>query len=202
MLSIPMISKYLRHLTSGVLILSSVFILVRIYILIQSHSELSQHEARSGGHLATILSNFSSQRSLERYFLVFAIPSRPANVALRNSIRKTWSNTTSWSGSLSDVEEKHKQIKLMFIFGSDHKYDPAFEQELKQNDDMFVVGNLTENRISLKYKVLWAMQQSLYRYEYSYFIKTDDDIAVNLPLLIKELISRPREHFYTGNCRM
>ena len=202
MLLIPMLSKYLRHLTSGVLILGSVFILLRIYVLMRNHSELSQHEVRSSGLVATVISNFSSQRIQEKYFLVFAIPSRPANVALRNAIRKTWSNTSSWSGSLSDIEEEHKQIKLMFIFGSDHKYDQAFEQELKQNDDMFVVGNLTENRISLKYKVLWAMQQSLYRYEYSYFIKTDDDIAVNLPLLIKELISRPREHFYTGNCRM
>ena len=199
MLSIPMISKYLRQLTSGVLILSSVFILLRIYILIRSQSE--PQEVQNSGHLARVISNFSSQRTLEKYFLVFAIPSRPTNVALRNAIRKTWSNTTSWSGSLSDVEEKHKQIKLMFVFGSDHKYDPAFEEELKQNNDMFVVGNLTENRISLKYKVLWAMQQSLYRYQYSYFIKTDDDIAVNLPLLIKDMISRPREHFYTGNCR-
>ena len=199
MLSIPMISKYLRQLTSGVLILSSLFILLRIYILIRSQSE--RHEVQNSGHPTRVISNFSSQRTLEKYFLVFAIPSRPTNVALRNAIRKTWSNTTSWSDSLSDVEEKHKQIKLMFIFGSDHKYDPAFEEELKQNNDMFVVGNLTENRISLKYKVLWAMQQSLYRYEFSYFIKTDDDIAVNLPLLIKELISRPREHFYTGNCR-
>jgi hypothetical protein len=148
-----------------------------------------------------VLSQISFNWTPENYFLVFIIPSKPDNVEVRKAIRQTWSNVSNWSVELAGVEEPYKKIKIMFIFGSEHAHYQDFEQELElHGNDMYIIDNLVENRDSLKYKVLWGMQQAVNRYEFTYLIKTDDDIAVNLPLLISELRTLPRERYYTGNC--
>ena len=191
------LSKYFQLLLLGAVSLSSL-VLIKVHITLTSEI-INQNTTSVLPDLVKRLSD--SNRTLEKYFLVFAIPSKPEHVALRNIIRKTWSNISSWSGLLSDVDEKDKRIKLMFLFGGVHEQCDEFDKELElHSDDMFVVDNLREHRTALKYKIMWSMQQALYRYEFSYFIKTDDDIVVNLPLLIKELMERPREHFQSGNC--
>jgi hypothetical protein len=178
-----------------------------VLVVKDGHLKLLALLNRHRGNL-TVVTTKSAQllspiRSLEKYFLVFVIPSLPGHVDLRNAIRRTWPNISSWHDLLSGIEEDYKSIKLMFIIGSELTYRQDFLQELAfHDDDMFIIDNLVENRDSLKYKVLWGMQQAIHRYEFSYLIKTDDDIVVNLPLLISELMTLPRERYYTGDCRM
>eukprot|EP00116_Pleurobrachia_bachei_P010956 sb/3471218/ len=52
----------------------------------------------------------------------------------------------------------------------------------------------------IKYKVLWGMRQSLVLYNATYLIKTDGDILVNLPVLIRRLKVASRTRLYTGSC--
>ena len=190
--------KYLQLFLPGALLFTSLYVLITVNTTLTTDN-LNQNRSSVLTNLVPKLSNHN--KTLEKYFLVFAIPSKPEHVDLRNIIRKTWSNVSSWSGLLSDVEERNKRIKLMFLFGGVHEPCEEFDKELELHwDDMFVVDNLREHRTALKYKIMWSMQQALYRYEFSYFIKTDDDVVVNLPLLIKELLVRPREHFQSGNC--
>ena len=142
---------------------------VSIFVLIQAHYKITQQQANKPGNHTQLTLSLVPNRTLEQYFLVFVIPSKPSHTGLRNAIRSTWANITSWSHvgstwanitswshSLSNVEEHYKKIKVMFIFGSEHDYEAEFEAELASHpDDMFVVDKMLENhRTSLKFKVL------------------------------------------------
>ena len=136
----------------------------------------------------------------ERYFLVIGIPTMTSHTAQRTAIRRTWRNVSRWA-ALKDVQDHYKQIKLMFLFGKleNQTFSEEFKREMKENDDMYVINGLQEGRLVLKYKVLWALKRSL-TFDYDYFVKTDDDIFVNLPLMLQSLIMSPRERVYTGGC--
>ena len=192
--------KFLRHLK--LLVPGSLLIIAAVFILQEHFNKFQPDGILSNVNLSNEeMPRLSLNTSLEKYFLVFAIPSDPAHVELRNAIRSTWSNVTSWGNSLSGLENQHKRFKLMFIFGSEHRFNKQLNNELKMHrDDMFFIAGLEDTYKSLKSKVLWAMKEALHSYDFTYFIKTDDDIVVDLPLLINELLLLPRDHYYTGNC--
>ena len=135
------------------------------------------------------------------YFIVFVIPSRPKNVAIRQAIRETWANVTAWP-LLANQDEDKKKIKVMFIIGTLSKgsYSAELKEELSANNDLFVATNVTESYQTLRYKVLWGLTYSYQHYNFQYLVKTDDDVIVNLPVLIQALSNfKPGLH-YTGRC--
>ena len=142
----------------------------------------------------------------ENYSIVFIIPTHPRKVDTRQLIRQTWANVSAWS-LLKDVDEEIKKIKLMFILGRfpsnkySSNYSSEFNKELSQNrDDMFVVNDITDVYRSLRKKVIWGMNYSYHHFNFKYLVKTDDDVAVNLPVLLQAL-SRPAPGLrYTGYC--
>ena len=145
-------------------------------------------------------------RLKENYFVVFIIPTHPRKVDTRQLIRQTWANVSAWS-LLKEMEEETKKIKLMFILGrlpSDKyssQYSSEFNKELSQNqDDMFVVNDITDSYKSLRQKVTWGMNYSHQHYNFKYLVKTDDDIAVNLPVLLQALSKLRPGLRYTGYC--
>lgn len=154
----------------------------------------------------TLSSNISLDVSVppspEEYFIVIAIPSLPSHLDRRRGIRSTWSNTSFWEGW--GESGGHRRFKVMFIFGyrRGESYPAEFLEELDTHEDMYVVPVLEEHRYILKYKVLWAMDRSTKLFNYSYFVKTDDDVVVNLPRLVRDLEALPRDRLYTGSCRM
>ena len=94
-------------------------------------------------------------KTREKYFLVFLIPSHPQNFKVRDAIRRTWMNVNRWN-NLTSIDEQYKRIKVMFLFGSyadSGDFDQEFYDELKENDDMYLISNLREHRTALKYKV-------------------------------------------------
>ena len=137
----------------------------------------------------------------DNYNIVFVIPTHPSKITIRQAIRETWANVSAWSLLANEDGDKIK-IKVMFVIGAleSDSYSAEFEEELSQNDDIFVVSNITEGYYSLRYKVLWGMEYSYQHYKFDYLVKTDDDIIVNLPVLIEALSSLTPGLRYTGNC--
>ena len=137
----------------------------------------------------------------ESYFIVFMIPSHPSNMNSREVIRNTWANVAGWS-LLKDENAYKKKIRVMFVCGSipSQNFTALFEEEVAEKDDMFVVKNITEGRTSLRYKEMWAMRYAHEHYNFIYLVKTDDDVTVNLPVLIRDLAALPRGYHYMGLC--
>ena len=145
-------------------------------------------------------------RLKESYFVVFIIPTHPRKVDTRQLIRQTWANVSAWS-LLREMDEETKKIKLMFILGRlpsnkySSQYSAEFNKELSQNqDDMFVVDDITDGYQSLRQKVTWGMNYSHLHYNFKYLVKTDDDISVNLPVLLQALLKFRPGLRYTGSC--
>eukprot|EP00116_Pleurobrachia_bachei_P006577 sb/3466839/ len=74
------------------------------------------------------------------------------------------------------------------------------KEESERYGDVYDVDGLDEGYRMIKYKVLWGMRQSLVLYNATYLIKTDGDILVNLPVLIRRLKLASRTDLYTGYC--
>ena len=81
------------------------------------------------------------------------------------------------------------------------KYDERFLEEVKTHNDIWINDILNEERRVLKYKVIWGMLRSLQEFDFDYLVKTDDDIFVDLPLLLRYMIPLNRTNTYTGNCK-
>jgi hypothetical protein len=137
----------------------------------------------------------------DNYFFVFVIPTHPKKTAIRQAIRETWANVSAWS-LLADQDEFKKRIKVLFIIGvlPTGSYPPEFEDELSKNSDMFVVKNITEGYSSLRDKVLWGLRYSYQHLKYQYLVKTDDDVIVNLPRLVRDLSDIEPGLHYIGHC--
>ena len=172
-----------------------------LQILDNSVHNISSNSSSTDKNLTTEVLNKTVQLK-ENYFIVFVIPTHPNKGSIRQVIRETWANVSAWS-VLKDVEEDLKRIKLMFVMGSINsgKYPPKFSEELSQNkDDMFLIKDIAEGYYSLRYKITWGMNYSHQRYNFKYLVKTDDDVTVNLPGLIKALLKFPPGLRYTGLC--
>ncbi|MCP4262332.1 MAG: hypothetical protein GY774_33255 [Planctomycetes bacterium] len=154
------------------------------------------------GQLGTISISVSPTEEplKEEYFVVIGIPSLASHSAERAAIRETWLNVSRWK-VLRDVEEQYKLIKVMFTFGQmkREEYNGDFLREVAEHDDMYIIEGLEEGRVALKYKVLWSFEQSLRQFNYQYFVKTDDDIFLNLPLMLWSLMTSGTR-LYTGSC--
>ena len=146
-------------------------------------------------------SSLLKESAKENYFIVFVIPTHPQKVQQRNVIRNTWANVDKWS-LLANQEEEKKRIKLLFICGNLTVNDntAAFKDEVSNNDDIFILKNITEGRVSLRYKNMWGFRYSHQHFNFEYLVKTDDDIIVNLPKLILDLSKYPRGYYYLGRC--
>ena len=146
------------------------------------------------------LKSLSDKRAKENYFIVFVIPTHPRKVQQRNAIRKTWANVQGWS-LLAELDKEKKRIRVLFICGNPPASDNTeeFKAEVSKNDDIFVVKNITEGKVSLRYKNMWGFRYSYQHYNFEYLVKTDDDVTVNLPKMIQDLSKYPRGFYYLGS---
>ena len=138
----------------------------------------------------------------DSYYIVFIIPTHPSKITIRQAIRETWANVSAWSLLANEEWEDKKKIRLMFVFGAleDSSNSTEFQEELSQNDDMFVVSNIKESYYTLRYKVLWGIEYSSQHFNYKFLVKTDDDIMVNLPVLVRVMSSFTPGLRYVGRC--
>ena len=149
------------------------------------------------------MAEYHSRYYDKKYFLVFVIPSYPKNTEQRNAIRSTWMQVSRWDVLDKLDEEFYKRIKVIFIFGqmpSGQAFSAGFIEEQSLNNDMIVVEDITEGQFSLRPKVIWALKHSFDNFDFDFLVKTDDDILVNLPLLLLDLMTLPRGRVYCGRC--
>ena len=140
----------------------------------------------------------------QKYFIVFVIPTMPEDIEIRNLFRSTWMNLSSWGDELTDINQKYLKLMTMFILGREQNktMSEQVSHEIQTNSDMFVFHGVVEHRISLKYKILWGLNVATALFDYSYLVKLDTDTFVDLPKLIRGLISYRRTDAYTGKCNL
>ena len=199
-------------------LLVNVLILTIFIIIIQNMDVLSHHfraltttstslddmrlvqESHTQSAIDEKSKSLSDKRARENYFIVFVIPTHPRKVEQRNAIRKTWANVKVWS-LLAEQDKEKKRIRVLFICGNPPASDNTeeFKAEVSNNDDIFVVKNITEGKVSLRYKNMWGFRYSYQHYNFEYLVKTDDDVTVNLPKMIQDLSKYPRGFYYLGS---
>lgn len=185
---------------------AAMIVTVAVTMAVMMYCNVLEGEGVGGWNIKLRNDSFLSPsvKEKEKVFLLFVIPTLPNNCEQRKAIRETWASG-KWS-NLSDIEPYYKTFKIMFIVANldlkkNSKYDERFLEEVKTHNDIWINDILNEERRVLKYKVIWGMLRSLQEFDFDYLVKTDDDIFVDLPLLLRYMIPLNRTNTYTGNCK-
>ena len=121
--------------------------------------------------------------------LVVMVVSGIKNFLRRMAIRNTWG---------SDVHERLAKARLLFLVGrsSDMHFQPQIEKESKLFNDI-IQTNVEDKYENLTNKSL-AMVQWVRDFcsGAKFVLKTDDDMYINLPNLLKELLLLHEIHFF------
>ena len=119
-----------------------------------------------------------------RTFLLIAVISAPKNKVRRNNIRETWMNS---------LAERGKRFLVKFVVGTlnlSNKEKESLLVENKEHNDMLFLTDHIEKYENLTRKVLrlfvWVDQNA----EFSYLLKTDDDVFVQPDVIESELLER------------
>ncbi|NXH26382.1 B3GL1 acetylgalactosaminyltransferase, partial [Myiagra hebetior] len=128
-------------------------------------------------------------------FLVILVASSPRHVKARQAIRISWGSRDSWWG---------QRVLTLFLLGQDpHREDAA--AALAVEDESVLYGDIirqdfmdTYNNLTLK--TIMAFQWfSQFCSSARFFMKTDDDVFINTPNLVKFLLQlNSSENFLTG----
>ncbi|KXJ30022.1 Beta-1,3-galactosyltransferase 1 [Exaiptasia diaphana] len=114
---------------------------------------------------------------------------------LRQTIRKTWGNT---SESLGNV--KNLKWKLFFALGiaTNQSYYAASLQEARDHNDV-IIGNFSDTYRNVVMKTFMGLLWSATKLSCKFVLKTDDDVYVRVPQLMTwlENTGSPRS-FYGG----
>ena len=170
---------------------------------------------RETGYLAVINQPYptstSTNASDTNYFIVFVIMTLSCHITTRDAIRETWANSTNWN--LTGIATDRLNFKLLFVVGDVGPETPQktqtcinktrelFLKELDEHDDVLYREELVESRQVLKYKVQTGIDYALTNYNFSFLVKTDDDVTVNLPQLLRGLGDLTDvTHLYAGTC--
>ena len=125
-------------------------------------------------------------------FLVILVSSGPDHFDQRSAIRDTWGSTTTYYNTL-----------LLFMVGIPPNVTSSFTKSLHQEfhnhhdivQDSFID---TYHNLSLKSIAIlrWVKH---YCPNTKFVLKTDDDMYINIPLLLKDLHNSVHEHFIMGH---
>lgn len=125
--------------------------------------------------------------------LLIIVESPPNNRMARDAIRKTW-------GMISQVSAS--EIRVVFLLGKSSlpsenqlaKVEHWHNQDVIQIDFMDAYANLTYKTLSGMHWVHTFCSNA------KYVMKTDDDMYVNTPLIVKMLRATPKTKFLGGYC--
>lgn len=124
--------------------------------------------------------------------LLILVPSIPSHPTVRNAIRATYGTFANQRFTIhnSSVEVT---VRLAFLVGKDDTIDsdPNVRSESRHYGDI-IYANFVEAYENLTRKMLIALKWvSVYCSGLSFFLKIDEDVFVNIPLLASELHKRP-----------
>ena len=139
--------------------------------------------------------------------LISSSPHSDKNTKLRAAIRKSWgdcADTNRYKQYLSDIHLKNKNLtcKLIFYMGkslSDER-NQLNKEELERYNDI-IIGDFTDSYHNMTRKLLFAFNWAAQKYSPDYVLKTDDDIYMNVPMLIRKLNTKYRtvRNLYGGH---
>lgn len=107
--------------------------------------------------------------------LLVLVHSAALNFERRKAVRETWGGN-------------RKGMKLLFMLG---QVNSSIQLELKRENEIFhdfVQGNFMDAYENVTYKHVMAFKYAIYHCpQAKYILKTDDDVFVNMPLMMKFL---------------
>ncbi|NWT08396.1 B3GL1 acetylgalactosaminyltransferase, partial [Vireo altiloquus] len=128
-------------------------------------------------------------------FLVILVASRPRNVKARQAIRITWGSRGSWWG---------QRVLTLFLLGQDVRGEDEVTA-LSVEDESILYGDIIHQDFmdtydNLTLKTIMAFQWfSEFCSHARFFMKTDDDVFINTPNLVKFLLQlNSSENVFTG----
>ncbi|NXP42045.1 B3GL1 acetylgalactosaminyltransferase, partial [Leiothrix lutea] len=129
-------------------------------------------------------------------FLVILVASRPGDVKARQAIRITWASRESWWG---------QRILTLFLLGQDARGEAAAAAALSVEDESVLYGDIIRQDFvdtydNLTLKTIMAFQWlSQFCSNARFFMKTDVDVFINTPNLVKLLLQlNSSENVFTG----
>ncbi len=108
----------------------------------------------------------------------------------RDAIRKTWGSVVT--GGAWPKEQITKKLRLVFVLGThvESKYNDVIRSELKQHDDV-IQGDFIDDYTNMTLKSLLGLKYvSEACPSTPFLLKSDDDMFINIPYLLKILQSK------------
>ena len=129
------------------------------------------------------------------YFCVVLVHSAINQTGRRESIRETWLSDRMVAGT-------GVTLAYWFILGTSgtHKAVLAdLQREQSLHGDLMIFFNLDNGYEGLPDRTLYSMTHISKHYHFTFLLKTDDDVYINLPIVLQEMKKiRPRERLYWG----
>ena len=128
-------------------------------------------------------------------FLLIIIPSVPSHFSTRDVIRNTYGTFAHNTGKVhrkTNITLK-ETVKLVFLVGKggNESTDVMLKNESRVHGDI-VQADFVDSYYNLTRKMLLALKwTSIYCNEIDYFLKADEDVFVNVPVLVNRLKRNP-----------
>ncbi|KAF8025129.1 hypothetical protein BT93_F2086 [Corymbia citriodora subsp. variegata] len=153
----------------------------------------SRLDRRASGHMAS-----SSNRSLEKAFVVVGINTAFSSKRRRDSLRQTWLPR----GEKLKKLEKDKGVVVRFVIG--HAATPggvldrAIDAEDARHRDFLRLDHVEGyHRLSTKTRLYFSTAASIW--DADFYVKVDDDVHLNLGMLVSTLaMHRSKPRIYIG----
>lgn len=137
-----------------------------------------------------VCSGSSQSRPLELLILIASVNSQKG---YRDAIRKSWGKVTK--------QNTHPKVRHAFLLGFTTEADlEILKEENKENGDL-VVQDFKDTYRNLTFKSLMAFEWSKrFCPHFSYMMKTDDDVYVNMKNIHTLILNDRLENSITGYC--
>lgn len=149
----------------------------------QNRTDLRKHH--SNFHIMSPITEprgYSEKQPLFLLVIVSSSPKKQENADKRSMLRQTWGN----------IKNTHiqQQWKVVFMMGkaSTSGMNEAIMKEQEEYGDL-LIGDYRDAYRNITTKLLMAFQWAS-RLKCNYVLKTDDDVYIDIPKLIKWLIAR------------
>ena len=188
--------KYLQRLFVAAVMATLLSTLIFIKSTEKTQAASNQQDCKSwkteiSQHKTTLLTKAACAR---HYFLLILVSSAPANFKRRNLIRQTW-------GTDSNVEPRWRTF---FLLGQTRNQiqTAILKVEEKSYSDI-IRGNYFEHYWNQSFKIEMGFEWAARYCQFSFLLKTDDDVFVNTKDLILLLQrSTPKNRLYMGKVQL
>ena len=188
--------KYLQRLFVAAVMATLLSALIFIKSTEKTQAASNQQDCKSWKteifqHKTTLMTKAACSR---HYFLLILVSSAPANFKRRNLIRQTW-------GTDSNVEPRWRTF---FLLGQTRNQiqTTILKVEEKSYGDI-IRGNYFEHYWNQSFKIEMGFEWAARYCQFSFLLKTDDDVFVNTKDLILLLQrSTPKNRLYMGKVQL